>query len=182
MNSVSINGRTQRIFSLLSLFMLCGIPITALAVIFLGQEEMRANAAFGLIVVSVFAIISILLSYSADLRTQKISQFSWILVALACLAFSLNVVTQDVPEAHKAADAVLLTTMFVLTFPSGIVAIVAVVVYSLYFLPTRGAGTFELFIFWLLFFAVGYVQWFRIVPSLSRRWRNRHARDAKAAI
>jgi len=178
MNSVAMSGKTRRVFSLLSLLMLGSILITALAVIVLGQEDMRGNAAFALIVVSVLATAAILFGYAANQRIQKVSQLSWISVALVCLAFSFHVAALDVPGAHKAADTVLLTAMFVLTFPTGTIAIVAVMAYSSQFLATRGAGAFELFTFWLLFFALGYVQWFKLVPWLSRAWTARRARSA----
>jgi hypothetical protein len=82
-------------------------------------------------------------------------------------------VNLDHPEAHKAADAVLLTAMFVLAFPTGIVAVLAIIAYSTQFLATRSAGVFELFIFWLPFVGLGYLQWFKLLPFLIAKLRAR---------
>jgi hypothetical protein len=165
--------RTQRVFIWLSLIALGGIPLTALAVIAFGQAELRGNVAFSLILVSVLANAAILLSYPTIQQVQRISQVSWIIVALACLAFSLYVAALDHPDARKSAEVVLLTGMLVLAFPSGILAVAAVMAYSTQFLAARATSAFELFIFWFLHFALGYLQWFRLGPWIARRARER---------
>lgn len=170
-DNVTTSDRRQRIFSWLSLVTLGSALIIAFAVVGLGQQELRGNVAFGLIVIAILIDAANLFSYGANSRVQRLSRMSWILVAVICLLFSLHIAALQDPEARKAADSVLLTAMVVLAFPSGIVAMLAIMAYSVQFLATRGASASELLIFWFVFFASGYVQWFMLMPKVVARMR-----------
>src|SRR5687767_14070279 len=165
-----------RVFSWLSIITLAAMGIVAVAMIFLPHVDARGNVAFALMLIGILANASVLFSYGGSPRVQKISQATWIAMAFACLAFCLYLVILGPPGVEKSADVVLITQMFVITFPAGIVALFAVMLYSMGFLEARAAGAVELFACWLLFFALGYLQWFRLTPALLARYRSRVAK------
>lgn len=135
-------------------------------------ETPRANFAFALIVSSVLVAVAVSSSYGASLRIQQIARIAWVSVAVACLVFAQYLLSFGYPDAHKAADTVLLIAMFILSFPAGgIVAIGFTFVYSSLLLSDRGVGSLDLAIFWSTFFAFGYLQWFKLVPWLIEKWR-----------
>ena len=78
-------------------------------------------------------------------------------------------------ERHLLA----LLALVALTFPLGFVwALVLNLVAYLLALsgqPFPLPDTWLAFAIWLGFFVLGYVQWFKLTPSLMRRWRARHA-------
>ena len=82
--------------------------------------------------------------------------------------------TQD-GEWHLLALLVLIA----LTFPLGIVwaGLLNVVAYMLDAFNYRAEISEVLLVplVWLSFFVVGYVQWFKLVPWLWRRWKDRRA-------
>ena len=139
---------------------------------------LRANFAFALIVISVLVAFAVLSSYGASLRIQQIARIAWVGVAVACLVFAQYVLSLDYPDAHKAADTVLLIVMFSLTFPIGYIAVGLVYVYSYLLLPDQGVNPLDLVVLWFVFFALGYLQWFKLLPWLIEKWRARRASQA----
>ncbi len=179
MNYEPSDNRARRVFKWLSLLALAGIPAAALAAIVMDREELLGNIAFTLLAVSVLANTAILFSYGTSPQIQKAAKITWILIALLCLIFSFCIYMGGLnsPDPHRASEIILLVTMACLSFPAGMIAVMGVAIYSMQFLAADGAGYFEVFAFWFLFFASGYFQWFWFVPWLIRRlkgfWKNR---------
>lgn len=173
MNALILSERRLAVCSWLAILILGVMVIVGAAAILSGHEEFRGNFAFAIIVIAALANIATLLSYGAHLQIQKVSQMGWVATGCICLGFSVYLVTLDHPDAHKAADTVLLVAMFVLAFPSGILALGLAMIYSSQFLASHGAGTLDLFIFWLPFFGLGYFQWFKLIPFLIGKLRVR---------
>lgn len=86
-----------------------------------------------------------------------------------CLIFAQYVLNLDYPDAHKAAETVMLVAMLALTFPTGCVAIGLSFLYSYLVLPDRGANPVDLLILWSAFFVAGYVQWFKLLPWIIKQ-------------
>lgn len=165
--------RISRALSLLALGMAVVVGIGFPVAGALTGGTLRANFAFALIVISVLVTLAVLSSYGASLRIQKIARIAWLTVAVACLVFVQYILSLDYPDAHKAADTVLLITMFILSFPTGGIAIGFTFVYSSLLLSDRGVNPLDLAIFWSVFFAAGYLQWFKLVPYLIGKLRAR---------
>jgi hypothetical protein len=74
----------------------------------------------------------------------------------------------DEPDAFKAADTVLFLAMFVLTFPSGFAAVGFTIIYS-QIMSERPTNSMDLIIIWIVFVAVGYIQWFKLLPWIASK-------------
>lgn len=98
---------------------------------------------------------------------------AWLAVAVVCLFYVQYILHSPAADAQKAADTVLILTMLILTFPAGIIAIGFVFVYSYLFLPDRGVQPLDLVVLWSVFVAVGYLQWFKLVPYLFKKVRKK---------
>lgn len=158
--------RVSRALSLLALGAAAIVSVALpVAASFMG-ETARANFAFALIAISVLVPLAVLSSHGASLRIQQIARIAWLIVAVACLVFAQYVLSLDYPDAPKAADTILLFAMLALTFPAGYVAVGLAFVYSSLLLPDRGVNPMDLAILWSAFFAIGYLQWFKLVPYL----------------
>lgn len=168
----------SRLFGVLSLFAL-GAAV-AVAVGFsiasaLTVETWRANFAFALLVMSVLTAFAVVLSYGASIKIIRVARAAWFVVALVCLAFVQYVLSLSYADTHKAADTVLLLTMFILAFPAGTIAIGFAFVYSSLVLPDRGMRPMDVMVIWAVFLAAGYIQWFKLLPYLIEKWRGRRS-------
>lgn len=175
-NSTLEKGAWSRILRMLSLIALgaavavgIGFPVAGV----LSGGTLRANVAFALVVISVLIALATLLSYGASTQVQRILRAAWLTVAVACLAFTQYVLNLHDPEAHKAADAVLLTVMLGLSFPMGLIALGFAFVYSSLILTDRGVNSLDLLILWSAFSGAGYVQWFKFFPWIIEKRRAR---------
>ena len=90
----------------------------------------------------------------------------WLLLCLtAAVTYAILPVRHDSLFDPNALSFWLEVLMFLLAFPLG--DLFAFLFYG------GGGGIFERFVFWSLALAVGYVQWFHILPALLRRKKSR---------
>jgi hypothetical protein len=139
----------------------------------LTDEPWRANFAFALLVMSVFGDLAIVTSYGNSTKVKRIARAMWCLVAVACLSFAQYVVALPHPEAAKNANTVLAYALFILAFPSGLIATVFAFAYAWLVSPSHGATPFDLVVSWLIFVFFGYFQWFKLFPFLITKWQER---------
>lgn len=146
-----------------------GFPVAGV----LTGGTLRANFAFALLVIAVLMDLAVLSSYGSSLRMQQVARAAWLIVAIICLAFAQYLLSLNYTDAHKAADTVLITSMLILTFPGGILSLGLIILYSIVLLPHRGVNSLDVALIWLLFFVVGYFQWFKLIPLLVAKLRTR---------
>lgn len=132
-------------------------------------EDVRGNLAFGLIVASTLSIISIVFAYGTTLIIQNLVRMGWALISLISLVLALYIITLNDPEAYKAADAVLVITMYILSFPISMAITFIIYIYSMLFMVNRETGITDLIFFWIIFFVSGYLQWFKLIPFLVKK-------------
>jgi len=133
--------------------------VAVLALMGLTNDEVGGNILFGLLICSIPINISILVAERVKKGTQAIAKISWILLSLIILGVSLA----TIPD-------ILMYAMITLCFPISIGAI-----YILYFLHTfpfyqTDSHFAYMFIAWLVFFVPGYLQWFKLIPYLHKRF------------
>jgi hypothetical protein len=165
-------GRLERVLGRLALAaaivaasVLIVIPCAGLAV----GEEIRGNLAYSLMIASVFIDIAVILGYGSTIAVQRFTRGAWLCVAAACLILALYIDSLVDPEASKAADTVLITTMSIVGFPASLVSICFVFVYSALFMAHRGSSVVDLLTFWSVFSIAGYLQWFWLIPYFLRK-------------
>ena len=96
----------------------------------------------------------------------------WIAVSIAVLIVTLNFYNS---QTGNDADLFLIYGMLFLTFPLGFV--VAVFFALLAYIETLTGislvniayGKLTITIFWACFFAVGYLQWFKLIPYIATK-------------
>lgn len=105
-------------------------------------------------------------------KFRRLLKIVWIALCVVVLATTLAKFDQR-PDSDIAD--LLLWGMLALTVPSGILAMLlyAGFAYALHsiFAITLSTTYSTLTVIWLLFFAVGYVQWFYLLPRMVARMR-----------
>jgi putative Mn2+ efflux pump MntP len=103
------------------------------------------------------------------------------------LSIALLLFCQYVYDGKPNSDAeeVLILGMFVLSFPvsflAGAIGVgVAYLLENVLHTLVR-TGRLEMFVVWFLFFMLGYLQWFALIPRVWLRWKNRRAVNARVA-
>jgi hypothetical protein len=143
-------------------------------------EDIRGNFAFSLFVAAVLMDLGVLLALGSVPPIQALARWSWVTLSLIILGFAIYLGSTDGTEGLKAADTTLIVAMFILAFPASLVGLLAVVAYSIVQSTARESVLGDLFVYWIAFSAVGYLQWFVGVPKLVRVLaRRRHAQPAK---
>lgn len=100
----------------------------------------------------------------------------WIILSLAVLLYCQYVFDG---KPNSDAEEVLIILMLILSIPASFVAgaIAVGVAFSFERLMHSPLQTtrLEMLFTWALFFAVGYVQWFMLVPRVWSKWTQRRA-------
>lgn len=158
------------------LFCLAAVAAVWLAVVVAGREEVLGNVAFGLLVTAILVNASVVTSYFLDAKYQAASQVVWLLVAVGCLALALVVSSKDHPDALKDASIVLTYVMLALSFPASlIVGLLAAVLTPILSPSVDGPhGLIYLILLWAALFVAGYLQWFKLAPSMASGKRGQY--------
>jgi hypothetical protein len=135
-----------------------------------GREELLGNSAFALLVSAVLVDVAVVTSYWLAANRFAVIRAVWLILAVVCLIFALAISAQDIPSAQKDASTVLTFTVLALSFPLGLLGALIVSAVS----QSMGQpSVVSLVVIWLLFVALGYLQWFKLVPWAVRRIRER---------
>lgn len=99
----------------------------------------------------------------------------WVGVSLFVLA-----VTISSYDGKPFSDIWIFLTwlMLILSFPTGMAVSAAHYVLGTVFSITVETSYFSLALEWLVYFVLGYVQWFMLLPWLWRKWKARRASGA----
>lgn len=113
----------------------------------------------------------------------------WLIAMIAVLVFWIGSGFDGVPsQRNHDGERHLLATLalIVLTFPLGLmwasVLNVAAYLFDAAGYRAEGSDIFLIPFVWLGFTAVGYIQWFMLLPWLWRRWKARRVRRATPSI
>lgn len=107
-------------------------------------------------------------------KVLKAARAVWLVVAFLCLAYVQYILRSPASDAQTAAGSILVLIMLILTFPAGYIAIGFIMLYS-FVMPGRAMGQMDVVVFWSIFAVVGYLQWFKLLPHLVKKWRGRRS-------
>ena len=175
----NFGSRVARVLVLLCVSCALGVGLGFPVVGALTGGTLRANFAFALLVMSVLLDLAVMSSYGSSLKMQQFARKTWLVVAVVCLAFAQYLLTLNYTDANKAADTVLIPSMLILTFPAGILSLGMIILYSIVLLPHRGVNSLDVALIWLVFFVVGYLQWFKLIPLLVAKLRTKRRNGSK---
>jgi hypothetical protein len=178
LNSADKSERFLGRLALAAIVLAAGVVIALPCAGLVVGEEIRGNLAYSLMIASVLVNGGLAIGYGSTIAVQRVTRGTWLFVAAVCLILALYIDGLVEPEASKAADTVLITTMSILGFPASLVSLCFVFVYSTLFMAHRGSGIVDLLVFWSMFSIAGYLQWFWLIPSfLPKPGRNKTIQD-----
>ncbi len=173
----AMQNNWSRLFGIGSLFSLGATIVVAVGFSIAGElsgEPWRANFAFALLIMSPLTALAVVMSYGASPKVMQVARAAWFVVAVVGLVFAQYILSLAASDAQTAAGSVLVLIMLILTFPAGYIAIGFIMLYS-FVMPGRAMGQLDVVIFWSVFAVVGYLQWFKLLPYLIKKWRNRRS-------
>ncbi|MBI5191455.1 MAG: hypothetical protein HZA22_12405 [Nitrospirae bacterium] len=141
-----------------------GLPITGSY-----NGEFGGYVLFTFLCLAVIVNLLALLSFNVSEKSAKVVKYVWVLLAIANLGVSLYT---SVMEPSNDAFEFLGWSMTLLSFPIGVVLLYLFGAASGVINMVLPGGNISLVIFWLAFFALGYLQWFKWVPMLMANKRN----------
>lgn len=163
----------QRIWRLITRLILLAAVGAGVAIPLAGQGEFLGSGAFALLVVAVLVDLATMSSYAADKTSRNSARFMWVVVALLCLGLTLFIAGLDHPDAEKDAGTILVLAMTILSAPLGFIGFPAGGLLANLFSHHQSVAIVST---WLVLTALGYLQWFVLVPWLWRKWKARRAR------
>lgn len=144
--------------------------------------ELLGYIATSIFPAGILLIISILISYKEVNNSLKIAKIGWVFLSIAVIIFALLVGNPRNPKAHEEVGMIIGYSMCILSFPTCfllayIYSGVLYVIEYLGLLSLFSSGTLSFYltniVFWLGFFTVGYLQWFKLIPFLIEKWQNK---------
>ena len=118
---------------------------------------------------------------SMPATSTKILRAAWVVAMVAVLLSWLSGNVSDPPATALSGERHLLALLMLvaLTFPLGL-AWALVLNLTAYLMASTGQAVsvpdaWLALAVWFGFFVLGYLQWFKLIPSLLRRWRARSA-------
>lgn len=147
------------------------IALVILIVVFvtgLFQGELLGNLAFVVLPVAALLNVSVLLACHVENGSIEIAKVSWIGIAVVALLVALYGF-----DGNTNSDIwiVLTWSMLVLAFPGSLIVSLAHMALGAGLAITIGTSYLSLGIEWAAYFALGYLQWFVLVPRLWRKWK-----------
>jgi hypothetical protein len=122
---------------------------------------------------------------SSSISWQRTVKLIWVVVCVAVLIWSFIYCGQQANPTLRGECSLLGSgVMVLLSLPTGLlwVWLVSAVGYGLsaYGLVIDGSSLIVDFVIWLGFFILGYLQWFKLLPYLIKKWRGRRSRTSPA--
>ena len=174
MISVSELAKTRNGKMLLLLWALAAVILIAMPVLGSVHGELVGNLAFGFLIGSALLNLSIIIAYKIGSESVQIAKAGWIGLGVVILGFTLYLF-----DGKPNSDIAMFLgwAMLVYAFPVGLIVslLFAGISYLLYnsFSVDVKVGYLYLLVVWLVFFAAGYFQWFKLLPSLIAKFRRK---------
>lgn len=140
------------------------------------QGELLGNLTFVVLPVAALLNVSIILAHYVENGSVEITKASWIGIAVVALWVTLY---GFYGKTNGDIWIVQTWSMLVLAFPAGLIVSLAHMVLDAGLSITVGTSSISLLIEWAAYFALGYMQWFELVPRLCRKWKVWRSRIAK---
>lgn len=138
------------------------------------QNELSGFLAFGFMLSSALLNLSIIISYKIKSGSLQIAKAGWAVLGVVILGFTLY---RFDGRPNSDIAVFLGWAMLVHSFPVGLIVslLFAGISYVLYnvFSINMMVGYLYLLVVWLIFFAAGYVQWFKLIPSLIAKFQRK---------
>lgn len=101
---------------------------------------------------------------------MKVCKTLWVMAAIAILLATLNFY-----DGKELSDVWVFLTwlMLILSFPTGTLVSLAHFLIGDLFATTIKTSYLSLGVEWVVYFTLGYVQWFVLLPWLWRKWKSR---------
>lgn len=149
--------RINNIFKLSYALFICFVILVP----FIGYvlNDVVGYIAFAFLPASILINICVLLVINLHGHIRYLVKTSWILLALLNIVFVLVLEYTTTVEATKGLDIIIPLTMGVLSFPSSFI-----IIYCEYYFTDLFLGVGSV-LYWLLYFVIGYVQWFILLPA-----------------
>lgn len=162
---------------LLSLWLVTVLILIGLPLVGIFQNEIKGNLAFSLLVCSVLLNLSVIISYKVKTGSEFLSKMMWICLGIIVLGFILFLTYNLTGGSNKEVGIILTYIMLVYSFPISILVslLFGSIIYisDKYFPFADSVNTYwGIFFIWSIFFIFGYLQWFKLLPSLIRKWQN----------
>jgi len=174
MISVRELAKTRNGKMLLLLWALTAIILVAMPALGSVREELAGNLAFGFLIGSALLNLSIIVAYKVGSESVQIAKAGWIGLGVVILGFAFYLF-----DGKPNSDIAMFLgwAMLVHSFPVGLIVslLFAGISYLLYnsFSVDVKVGYLYLLVVWLVFFAAGYFQWFKLLPSLIAKFRRK---------
>lgn len=166
---------------LIALWLLASLFV-ALPVAGLFQGEFLGNLAFIVLPVGILLNISILLAHHVENGSVRIVKAAWIAIAVVALLITLYGFDG---KPNSDIGVFLAWSTLVLAFPSSL--LISLIFMGISIAAEKfNAGEIAmnylaLSVTWACFIAVGYWQWFVLLPWLWRKWKVRRSADPAAS-
>lgn len=127
----------------------------------------------GIFPAAILMLVSIIISFTINEVGQRVSKIGWVLICLFVLIYAMVTANVKLSGAQMYLWTIIGYSMGLLSFPS---CFVFIFIYSGYAYLSGSSELFsfsifgnirayvEIFIIWLFFFLLGYVQWFKLLP------------------
>lgn len=163
--------RSGKVLVTLWVLMAIILLVTPAATWLSNREELLGNITFSLLVAAVLANISNTLVCIFQNRGIGIAKATWSGLCFIALLLIIGITDPSRPDTIKDAGTVLAYFMLTLSFPIGFLGVILLIGLSQIFsLGEMGPYTSNM-ITWLLLVALGYVQWFMLLPYFVKRIR-----------
>lgn len=169
------SGKFLAILWLLILAILIGTPTITF---FLDRMELLGNIVFSIFPMAVLLNISVVLAFIVEKGTVRIAKLAWVCMSIAVIVFALGVAGSGEADAYKSAEIVFAYSMLILSFPISFLApfVVSAIGY-LFNLDEFGIYISNL-VAWGVFFVLGYLQWFKLVPWIIEKVHGKKMKPA----
>jgi hypothetical protein len=150
--------------------LILAIIVTSLTI---NREELLGNVAFSIFPISILLNISIIFAFFVEKGTVKIVKAAWVFINIAVIIFVSSLFIWGGVDGRGDSGIVLAYSMLTLSFPIGNLA--AFIISALLYLINFGeSGLYISYLMdWGVFFVLGYLQWFKLVPWIIGKVRAR---------
>lgn len=148
---------------LVGLWLLALVILIVVSVTGLFQGELLGSLAFVVLPVAALLNVSILLAHHVKNGSVEIAKVSWIGIAVVALLVTLYGFDG---KTNSDIWIVLTWSMLVLSFPASLIVSLAHMALGAGFSITVETSYLSLTLEWAVYFALGYIQWFKLLPYL----------------
>ncbi len=134
--------------------------------------EFLGYLAFAVLPVSILINISILIAFHVENGSVLIAKAAWIGMSVFVLFITLTLLTFSIGDDADIWEFLAWGMLFI-SFPFGLLISFLDMEWTLGLSKITEVSSFPFVTNWLVYFALGYLQWFILLPWAWRKWRTR---------